>query len=265
MALGSKDTSRSMKSKSAALLVLPYWEAVTGGWLRAPSGQLRESHRLDESSEAGSTWVMSPSPGLPPSLKLWRTGRSTLFFPPRRKSGRAEPKLAERRLAISSTQPIIQVSRLMPACVLPAGLRRGSPRSRRVSCWCNITDSTGWPCRAVAREPSEGWRGGRGSNPQPSVSKTDALSIELPPRKGLPALQANRKGARPSRLGCHCDSMRITKMVRPSSVEAMRGAPSPPPVRRFQTRWSLPLPGRPGTLRPRHARAVRRSARRHRV
>lgn len=31
---------------------------------------------------------------------------------------------------------------------------------------------------------NEGWWGGRGSNPQPSVSKTDALSIELPPRKG---------------------------------------------------------------------------------
>ena len=53
------------------------------------------------------------------------------------------------------------------------------------------------------------WRGGRGSNPQPSVSKTDALSIELPPRMGLPALQANRKDARPSRLG-FCRGYRFT-------------------------------------------------------
>src|SRR5664280_398775 len=43
----------------------------------------------------------------------------------------------------------------------------------------------------------EKWRGGRGSNPQPSVSKTDALSIELPPRKGTD--RRLRKTANPHR------------------------------------------------------------------
>ena len=76
--------------------------------------------------------------------------------------------------------------------------------------------------RASRSPMGEGWRGGRGSNPQPSVSKTDALSIELPPRD---LLLARRRTA----AGPHAEIWRPRPWTSPtpSAIRSCRARPGP--------------------------------------
>lgn len=78
-----------------------------------------------------------------------------------------------------------EILRVSCAAVRTACVPNCAPKCRRPT----IAPNAVIVLRAVpsSRRLGESWWGGRGSNSQPSVSKTDALSIELPPQRAEPA------------------------------------------------------------------------------